>query len=288
VVDNEVIGGQSLAATDVSAAITSTLPIVVERAMYMTNGAQPFGAGHESAGVTAPAVNWFLAEGATGSFFDMFILIANPDPTNAAIVEARYLLDNGTSLVKSYGVPPSSRRTIYVDGERFPDPSGPQLLANAALSTVLTSTNNVPIVVERAMWWPGGSGGPWYEGHNSPGATTTGTAWALAEGEVGGGAGASTFVLVANTGTTTASIRVTAFVEGGGTQVRTFSVPASSRFNVDVAGVVGSTVANARMGVLVESLGTNAAPIVVERAMYTNVGGRLWAAGTNALATRIR
>jgi hypothetical protein len=31
-------------------------PIVVERAMYMTNGASRIGAGHESAGVTAPAL----------------------------------------------------------------------------------------------------------------------------------------------------------------------------------------------------------------------------------------
>jgi hypothetical protein len=42
------------------------------------------------------------------------------------------------------------------------------------------------------------------------------------------------------------------------------------------------------MGALVESLGASPAPIVVERAMYTNAGGRIWAAGTNALATRLR
>jgi hypothetical protein len=284
-VDGEVVGGQSLAATDVSAAITSTVPVVVERAMYMTTGGQAYSAGHESAGVTAPALGWFLAEGATGAFFDMFILVANPDPTTAATVEATYLLDNGTTLSKTYTVAPSSRRTINVDSEQFP---GGQLLANAAMSTILTSTNNVPIVVERAMWWPGGAQGPWYEGHNSAGATKTGTAWALAEGEVGGSAGASTYILVANTGTAAASIRVTIFVEGGGTAVRTFSVPPASRFNVDVATVFGSTVANARMGALIESLGASPAPIVVERAMYTNAGGRVWAAGTNALATRLR
>ncbi len=42
------------------------------------------------------------------------------------------------------------------------------------------------------------------------------------------------------------------------------------------------------MGALVESLGATPAPIVVERAIYTNAGGRVWAAGTNALATRIQ
>jgi hypothetical protein len=284
-VDGETVGGVSLAATDISAAITSTAPVVVERAMYMTAGGQPFGAGHGSAGVTAAALDWFLAEGATGAFFDMFILIANPDPAMAATVRATYLLDNGTTLTKDYTVPAASRRTINVDSEQF---AGGQLLANAALSTILTSTNDVPIVVERAMWWPGGAQGPWYEGHNSAGATTTGTAWALADGEVGGSAGASTFILVANTGTAAASIRVTVYIEGGGTEVRTFTVGPQSRFNVDVGTQFGAAVANRRMGALVESLGASPAPIVVERAMYTNAGGRVWAAGTNTLATRIR
>ena len=79
-------------------------PIVVERAMYMTNGAaRPFGAGHESAGVTAAATSWFLAEGATGEFFDMFVLIANPihDSRDGA---ATYLLTDGTTLTKDYTV----------------------------------------------------------------------------------------------------------------------------------------------------------------------------------------
>ena len=39
---------------------------------------QPFAAGHGSAGVTAAATSWFLAEGATGAFFDLFVLLANP------------------------------------------------------------------------------------------------------------------------------------------------------------------------------------------------------------------
>jgi hypothetical protein len=284
-VDSEVVSGQSLAATDVSAAISSTVPVVVERAMYMTTGGQAYSAGHESAGVTAPGLSWFLAEGATGAFFDMFILVANPDPTNAATVQATYLLDNGTTLSKTYTVAPSSRRTINVDSEQFP---GGQLLANAAMSTILTSTNDVPIVVERAMWWPGGAQGPWYEGHNSAGATQTGAAWALAEGEIGGSVGASTYILVANTGTTEASVRVTIFVEGGSTAMQTFTVPPSSRFNVDVADAFASTITSGRMGALVESLGASPAPIVVERAIYTNAGGRAWAAGTNALAARLR
>ena len=86
-----------VASTDLSAVITASAPIIVERAMYMSHPGQPFSAGHESAGVVAPARAWFLAEGATGPFFDMFILMANPS-TSAAEVEARYLTSTGTVL----------------------------------------------------------------------------------------------------------------------------------------------------------------------------------------------
>ena len=54
-------------------------PGAAERAMYF--GTPPdvlWKAGHESAGVTAPATEWFLAEGATGPYFETFILVANP------------------------------------------------------------------------------------------------------------------------------------------------------------------------------------------------------------------
>jgi hypothetical protein len=41
--------------------------------------------------------------------------------------------------------------------------------------------------------------------------------------------------------------------------------------------------------VLIESLGTTPARIVVERAMYRNdTAGVVWAAGTNAVGTKLR
>jgi hypothetical protein len=70
--------------TDVSAEITATAPIVVERAMYANRPGQPFALGHGAAGVTTPSTRWFLAEGATGTFFDLYVLVANPGTTDAA------------------------------------------------------------------------------------------------------------------------------------------------------------------------------------------------------------
>ena len=132
------------ASTDVSGVITATQPIIVERAMYLDRPGQPFAAGHESAGVTATSTSWFLAEGATGTFFEMFVLIANPNPT-AANVTVDYLLTNGSVLTKSYTVAANSRFTIWVDEEQFPSLSGNRALASVSCSMRVRSTNAVPI-----------------------------------------------------------------------------------------------------------------------------------------------
>jgi hypothetical protein len=277
--------GPELASTDVSAVITTGLPIIVERAMYMTRGGQPFAAGHESAGVTAPATQWFLAEGATGSFFDLFILLANPG-TQASQVTVDYLLQGGTTHSKSYVVPANGRVTIWVDDEQIPAGSGIRPLESAAVSSTVTSTNGVPIIAERAMWWPSPSltADYWIEAHNSPGATTTATRWALAEGEVGGPQGAETYILIANTSAFAGSARVTLFFEDGTSTSQTYALLPRSRTTVGVSAQFPAA-AGRRFGSVIESLGPGPAAIVVERAMYTSPGGVTWAAGTNALGT---
>ena len=268
-----------LAAEDLSAVVRSTdgAPIVVERAMYSSLPGQPFAAGHNSAGVTAPATRWFLAEGATGSFFDLFVLIANPS-SEAAEVDVEFLLTNGTVVPKHYRIAANSRYTMSVKGE---DPR----LRDAALSTIVTSANAVPIVVERVMWWPSPT---WNEGHNSPGETTTGTRWGLAEGESGGERNKQTYILVANTSDFAGSARVTLLFEDGTTAERVVALRPKSRINVPVDVATFPTSANRRYGAVVESLGANPAQIVVERAQYWDANGVSWAAGTNALATKLQ
>ena len=160
---------------------------------------------------------------------------------------------------------------------------------DAALSTIVTSANNVPIVVERVMWWPSPN---WYEGHNSPGETTTGTKWGLAEGESGGAREKQTYILIANTSAFAGSARVTLLFEDGTTAERVFTLPAKSRVNVSVSVPVDPmlfpTSVSRRYSAVVESLGATPAEIVVERAQYWNANGVNWAAGTNALATKLQ
>jgi hypothetical protein len=255
------------------------VPIIVERSMYLSVAQdRVFDAGHNSIGISTPATDWFFAEGATGSFFDMFLLIANPTET-AAHVEARYLLPDGDVLVKQYRVEANSRFNIWVDLE---DPR----LADTALAVTLVSTNGTPIVAERAMWWfhPGGY---WHEANNSPGATETGAAWALAEGEVGGASATATYVLVANTSSRAGSILVTVALEDGTTAVQQFELGATSRLSIDM-GTEFPIVRGRRFATLVESQGTQPVEIVVERSMYWDANGVWWAAGTNALAVKLR
>ena len=61
--------------------------------------------------MTAPATRWFLAEGATGLFFDLFVLIANPS-SEAAEVDVEFLLTNGTVVPKHYRIAANSRYTM--------------------------------------------------------------------------------------------------------------------------------------------------------------------------------
>jgi hypothetical protein len=278
--------GAALASTDVSAAIESTdgTPIIVERAMYLTSQGRFFNAGHDSLGVTAPATMWFLAEGATGPYFDLFVLIANPDPREAQVA-VTYLLADGTTYARTLVAPANSRVSIHVDHEQFEGVSGLPL-ADVAVSTTVTSTNGVPIVVERAMWWPG-THLTWHEAHNSAGATATATLWALAEGEAGGPRAVETYILIANTSARAGTATVTVLCENGATATRTYTLPPNSRTNVPVTADFGATVQDQRFGAIVESTGGNPAQIVVERAMYWNAGGVRWAAGTNALATKL-
>ena len=138
--------------------------------MYLDTGGISFGAGTESAGITTPAKTWFLAEGATGTYFDLFVLIANPNAAPADVT-VTYLLPDGSQVVTRQNVAALSRLTLWVDNE---DPR----LANTAVSTTVQSS--LPVIVERAMWWPGPTPASWHEGHNSPGAIVTGTTLVLA------------------------------------------------------------------------------------------------------------
>ena len=265
----------ALKAAEMSATITSLndVPVVVERSMYRNSGTQLFTTGHNSAAVDAPALRWFLAEGATGGTFDEFVLIANPNATTATL-RVSYLRAGAAPIVKTYTARPSSRLTIWVDQE------APELAA-AEVSVIVEAVTPTPVVVERSMWWSATPGGEWTEAHNNRGTTTTAARWIVADGEAGGPGDASTYVLVANTAQVDAPVRFTLLTEGGQTRTVEGLVTAQGRYTIDVAGTFPEA-RNSRFSVLVESV-SGTAPLVVERASYSSTATTTWAAGTNAL-----
>jgi Ca2+-binding RTX toxin-like protein len=262
-----------LANQSFSIVVDSSVPIIAERAMYF--GTTRFwDGGHESAGVAEASRTWFLAEGATGPFFETFVLVGNPNPTPANVT-LTYLTGTGGSVTRSRVIQPNSRLTVNVEYEDA-------TLSNAAVSTTVTS--DVPVIAERAMYWPG-VGAEWYEAHNSFGATAVGTKWGLAEGRIGMADGFDTYILLANSSTTTAAqVQITFLRAAGAPVVKTYTVNPSSRFNVQIATQVPELV-NETFGALIEV--TSGPGIAVERAMYSNAVGQIWAAGTNALAARL-
>lgn len=252
--------------------ITADAPIIAERAMYFSMGTDRlFDGGHESAGVNETSTRWFLAEGATGPFFDCFILLSNPNNAQAR-VRLTYLLSDGATYVQDVTIAPNSRETINVE-------TVAPLLANAAVSTTVTS--DIGIVAERAMYWPNVSEG-WREAHNSFGVTQTGLRWGLADGRLGGPRSYATFILLANPNQQDAEVRVR-FLQAGTETTRIYRLPRTSRLTIQAGDI-----AELREGVFgAEIQVLNFQPIAVEKALYWNAEGQIWAAGTNVTATRL-
>ena len=247
--------------------------ITAERAMYFATTPERFwSGGHANVGSIQPATSWFHPEGASGTFFTTFIMMINPQQAEAK-VRLRFLLPDGRIIEIPKTIQPLQRLTVNPAAEGIAD------LQNASFSTVVESS--VAIVSERAMYWPGDDT-VFGEGHVSSGLTSTALDWALAEGRVGGPSAYTTYILLANPQSTAVDVTVTFLRESGEPIVKKYTVDSTSRFNIDVGGMVPE-LQNESFGARIEV--TNNVPIAVERSMYWNAEGRFWAGGSNALAT---
>jgi uncharacterized protein len=266
-----------LASRAFSIVVDAPLPVVAERAMYFgTTATRSWSGGGAAAGASAPSSTWYFAEGATGSFFDTFILLMNPDETEARVT-MRYLLDSGETIDVPKIVPARGRLTVSIDSEADPR------LQSAAMATVVASDR--PIVAERSVYWATAEGAePWGESHTSQGAAAAAPRWALAEGRSGGALNFHTYVLLANPGAQAAEVTVRFLPESGEAIAKTYTVPALSRVTIDVS----SEAPALRDRSFVTVIETNdSTPIVVERSMYWDGSAMTWSGGSNAFATRL-
>ncbi len=160
-----------LQATDVSALITSDIPVAAERAMYFNYGGRR--GGHDSAGALSPSDRWYFAEGCTNANFDTWILLQNPgdDPCD---VRLTFMLLDGSKRSKDYEVPARSRFTVKVNAVEG--------MEAADFATLVECLNGGAVVAERSMYFnyrtrDGGS--------NSFGVEDPSTLWYFAEGYTG-------------------------------------------------------------------------------------------------------
>ena len=281
VVDGE---GADLASTDVSAVITAASPIVAERAMYYSQPDQPFAAGHESAGVTAPALEWFLAEGATGTFFDLFVLIANPN-ASAATVAGRVpagrgrlgdqdlhggrqlaVHDLGGRRAAAAGLGIAAvRQRVAVDGGAFDQRRADRRRAD---DVVAGARADVELLVRGAQ----------LAGRDDD-----------RDALGGGGRGYWRARRRADVRADREPVDICRASTSDGARCERVAVPGRRRpaaEEPDQRSHREGSCPNSptRSPVLVESLGPNPVPIVVEHATYSSPGGVLWGSGGNALA----
>lgn len=253
-----------VSADSVSVKIETDLPTAAERAMYWNSYGVSWIDGHVAPGVAAPAKEWYLAEGSTNGF-DEYVLIMNPN-AEPALVEVTFMLESGTNYSQSVIVNPTSRYTVYVNSHIW----------RRSVSTRVVADQNV--VAERAMYWDV-SGWPWRGGHLSPGTTSAGTVWTLAEGSTSG-----TFdewVLIMNPGSETADVIVTFMTPAGENISENISIAPHSRHTVYVNDYVADDSVSTKI------LSLNNVPVIAERAMYwDSSSGRNWAGGHVSVGTQ--
>jgi hypothetical protein len=262
-----------LSAQAFSIVVDSDIPIVAERAMYF--GSSPlFTGGTDSAGVGLASTQWNFAEGAASNFFTTFYLLGNAGPRTAHVTMTYQLAAGGTVTVNRT-VPPYGRKSINAAFE------APQLNSGAFALSVLSDE---PITAERSMYWDTSAPGGWYEAHNSFGVSEPAMKWGLAEGRVGQDRSFQTYILVGNSSADESKIRATFLRVGGGTVIKNYTIPANSRFNINVNSMVPELV-NEDFGAIIEVV--EGSPVIVERSLYNASGGVTWAAGTNTQAVRL-
>ena len=248
--------------------VDSSQPVAVERLMYFGQG---YAGGHSEVGVPRASTTWLFAEGATGPSFDTFLLLMNPDPNQAASATIRYHTSAGRTVTRTRTVPVRGRATIEVEREDA-------LLADTTFWIEVEA--DVPLFAERAMYWASDGGAHWTDGHVSAGATAARPRWGFAEGILGGGLDFKTFLLLANPGTSPATIDVQYLPTGRGPITQVHTVPAGGRLTINVEADVPA-LRDVPFGTLVTARTGGA--VVAERSIYWTRYGPFFLGGTNTM-----
>jgi hypothetical protein len=133
---------------------------------------------------------WYFAEGYTGGEFDTWILIQNPNETEA-IAQLRFFTPYGEPQVMEVSLAGETRYSVYLNG--LPGLEETEV----ATEVTIKYAEQDGIIAERAMYFDYSSGiGSRVGGHSTIGANNTSGSWYLPEGYTGGGF--DTYILLMN------------------------------------------------------------------------------------------
>ena len=238
-----------IGAADASIQVQSDAPVVCERSMYRNNRRE----GSNSVGATAPSKTFFLAEGSTAWGFSTYVLVQNPNPTNATITMS-YMTPAGEKQQAPFVMGPDSRETVFVNA----------VMPGTDLSTRVTA--DVPVIAERAMYW--GSGSQLGEAcHDSIGIPQPHSTFYLPDGQTS--SGRQTYILVQNPNNSPVKAEITYLAADGKYHLsHGLTIPANSRMTEDMSQFVPS----GRASIVVTSM-TAGKKIISERSMYWNNRG---------------
>jgi len=129
---------------DVATVVTSLegYGILAERPMYVNTPDGKRGA-HVSIGAFSPATSWYLPEGTTRPGFDQWIMVLNPNDTQAQ-VRITLLGPGGPVAQTTFTMGPRSRASVHVN----------EMIRNTDVSSLVESVGSAPvgILAERAMY----------------------------------------------------------------------------------------------------------------------------------------
>ena len=230
--------------------VSTSANVVAERPMYFDYMGKWTG-GHDVIGATAPAQDWYFAEGTTLPGFEEYVTVLNPQ-TAAAHLTFRYMVEGAGETDRTTTVNASSRATFK---------AADQVGTNKNVSLCVHS--DVPIVAERPMYFTYSGLGDhgWTGGHDVVGASTPVTQASFAEGTTRGGF--EEWLCVQNPGSSAIKVDATYYMgPGQGAPLKkTYAVPARERLTVSVNREVGPD-----KDVSVKL--TSAGAFVAERPMY--------------------
>ena len=222
--------------------------IAVDRTMTWTREGSPSLDGHCSIGVTSPAKTWYLAEGSSDWGFECWLLIQNPNATEA-IAQVTYMIEGAEPQVFEKKIPANRRETYNMADDIGEKDASIKVQAD------------IPVIPERAMYRNINNK---RSGHDSIGTTTPATTYYLAEGTTN--YGFTTYALVQNPNDTATEVNVTYLTSSGPVAhpENPIAMAANSRHTIEVNKFLPGSDFSTKV--------TGSNPIIAERAMYWDYG----------------